>query len=52
MTMTFQAAAGARYRLTVDTGTLVMRNLRTGEEIARTTFAACEPAKSTAAALR
>jgi hypothetical protein len=48
--MTFQAAAGERYRLTIESGALVMRSLRTGGEIARTSFAACLPEKGTAAA--
>ena len=50
--MTFQAAAGERYRLTIENGTLVMRSLRTGNAIAQTTFAACLPEKGTAAARR
>ena len=45
--MTFQVAAGERYRLTVENGNLVMRDLRTGGEIARTTFAACQPERLT-----
>jgi len=48
--MTFQAAAGERYRLTIESGALVMRSLRTGSEIARTSFAACLPEKGAAAA--
>ncbi len=49
-TMTFQAAAGERYRLTIDDGNLVMRSLKTGSEVARTSFAACLPNPGTAAA--
>lgn len=41
-TMTFDAAAGARYKLFIDNGNLVMRDVRNGAEIARTTFAACQ----------
>lgn len=40
-TMPFRAEAGQRYRLSIDNGDLVMRNKRTGAEIARTSFAAC-----------
>jgi len=50
--MTFQAAAGERYRLTVENGNLVMRSVRTGGEIARTAFTQCLPAKAAAAAQR
>ncbi|MGD8810046.1 MAG: hypothetical protein PVG24_10600 [Gammaproteobacteria bacterium] len=46
--MTFRAEAGQRYRLTIDNGNLVMRNTRTGTEIARTSFAACAPAQDAA----
>jgi hypothetical protein len=49
--MTFEAAAGERYRLTIESGALVMRGLRTGSEIARTSFAACPPEKGAAAGL-
>jgi len=50
--MTFQAAAGERYRITIDNGSLVMQSLRSGGEVARTSFAACLPTKATAAAGR
>lgn len=49
-TMTFRAEADQRYRLAIDNGNLVMRNLRTGAEVARTSFAACKPSDGTASA--
>jgi hypothetical protein len=50
--MTFQAVAGERYSLSIDNGSLIMRSLLTGEETARTSFAACLPEQGTAAARR
>ena len=47
--MTFDAAAGARYRLFTDSGDLIMRDVRSGAEVARTSFSTCRDAASTAA---
>ena len=39
--MSFTTQAGETYRLAIDQGALVMRNLRTGDVVAERTFAEC-----------
>lgn len=41
--LTFRAEAGQRYKLFVENGVLIVRNLRTGQAAAQTGFADCLP---------
>jgi len=50
--MTFQAAAGQRYKLFIDKGTLVMRSLPAGTAVAQTNFSDCLPQQNNKAALQ
>lgn len=40
--MSFQADQGQRYKLSVENGALIMRNMRTGAEVATTRFDKCQ----------